>query len=193
MDTTRPSLLIRIRDPKDGEAWTKFYELYGPLLYRYARSRGLSHEDAEDVRSTCYEAIVKQIASFEYDKARGGFKAWLRTLVNRRVVDRLRKKAARPIVAEALNNLPSTSPTAEELWEEQWQIQHLRYCTEAARQHVSTQTFEAFQLLAHDGLSVPDVCERLAINANQVYKAKARVLEAIRLQMALIFPEELDN
>ena len=38
---TRPSLLRRIRDPGDTQSWRTFVDLYGPLIYRHARSRGL--------------------------------------------------------------------------------------------------------------------------------------------------------
>ena len=193
VDTTSPSLLIRIRDRDDTDAWSKFYDLYGPLLYRYARSRGLSHDDAEDVRGNCYEAIVKQIKTFEYDKEKGGFKAWLRTLVNRRVVDRLRKRKSQALESKHLRDVQAETPAADELWDEYWKNQHLRYCIEAARQNVSTQSYEAFQLMAQEGLSAQAVAERLGLNTNQVYKAKARVLKAIRQQMALIYPDEISG
>ena len=30
---TRASLLLRLRDPRDGAAWKEFVELYAPLVY----------------------------------------------------------------------------------------------------------------------------------------------------------------
>src|SRR5262245_35761501 len=33
--TTRPSLLIRIRDARDWQAWEEFVDLYGPLIYQF--------------------------------------------------------------------------------------------------------------------------------------------------------------
>ena len=183
MDTTRPSLLIRIKNPRDAEAWAEFHELYAPLLYRYARARGLSHEDAEDVRATCYETIVRQIARFEYDKQKGGFKAWLRTLVNRRVIDLLRKHRDERADSVALAELPANEPAPDELWEQHWQEQHLAYCVEQVRASVTPQTFEAFELLVRDECSVPDVCNRLALTPKQVYRAKSRVLQLVRQRM----------
>ena len=44
--TTRPSLLLRMRDARDHEAWHTFVELYAPLVYRFARKRGLQDADA---------------------------------------------------------------------------------------------------------------------------------------------------
>jgi RNA polymerase sigma-70 factor (ECF subfamily) len=189
MDQTRTSLLIRIRDPRDTQAWAEFHELYAPLLYAFARARGLKHADAEDVRSSCYEAIVRQIKDFEYDKDRGGFKAWLRTLVQRRVVDLLRKHREETAESQDLAAAADRQPEPEELWEQHWREQHLRYCLERVRAQVSESTFAAFRMLTQDDCSVPDVCDRLSMNANQVYKAKSRVLELVRAEMAAIYSE----
>src|SRR5436190_5925581 len=37
---TRASLLLRLRDPHDGDAWKEFVGLYMPLVYGYARKQG---------------------------------------------------------------------------------------------------------------------------------------------------------
>lgn len=190
MDTTRASLLIRIKDPRNTQAWAEFHDLYAPLLYRYARARGLCHQDAEDVRSKCYEAIVRQIPHFDYDKQKGGFKAWLRTLVNRRVIDFLRKRREVLADTDELASLASDEAAVDQLWEEHWKQQHLRYCVQQAGLHVSAQSFEAFRLLVEEHRSVPEVCQHLNINANQVYKARARVLAAVRELMQAMFAED---
>jgi hypothetical protein len=43
---TRASLLVRLRDARDGAAWTGFVDLYAPLVYGYARKVGLQDADA---------------------------------------------------------------------------------------------------------------------------------------------------
>ena len=43
---TRASLIARLAEPADMEAWTEFVEIYLPLLYRLARQKGLQHADA---------------------------------------------------------------------------------------------------------------------------------------------------
>jgi RNA polymerase sigma-70 factor (ECF subfamily) len=186
--TTRASLLVRIRDPRDTRAWEEFHELYAPLLYRYARARGLAHADAEDVRATCYENIVKQIGGFEYDNHRGTFKAWLKTLVNRRVVDLLRKRRERLADDGTLPEVPSPELEPDAAWDKAWRQQHLRYCVNLVRVDVPDVTFEAFELLMRDE-PVAAVCERLGLNANQVYKAKSRILQLVRDQMRAIYAD----
>lgn len=188
-DQTRPSLLLRVRDSTDQEAWTEFYELYAPLLYRYARAQGLNHADAEEIRSQCCESLVKQIPTFEYDRQKGGFKGWLRTMVSRRVIDRLRRNREKQLESADLRRLPCEEAPIDEIWERQWREQHLRFCVQALRSEVSDDTWEAFRLLVDEGMSVPDVCEQLGASANQVYKARARMLALVRKKLQYLEPD----
>jgi RNA polymerase sigma-70 factor (ECF subfamily) len=188
MNTTRASLLIRVRDPRDSDAWEEFHKLYAPLLYAYARARGLNHNDADEIRSVCYEAIVRQMPSFEYEKDRGGFKAWLRTLVQRRVVDWVRKRRENQAGSGELVAVEDSADGPDDAWERSWRQRHLAYCVEKVRTAVSEQTYSAFRLLLDD-TPVPQICDQLGMNPNQVYKAKARVLELVKTEMQLLDPE----
>jgi len=183
MRTTRASLLIRIRDPNAGEAWSEFHELYAPLIFRYARRRGLNRDDADDVRSECYKAIVQQIGTFDYDKAKGGFKAWLRTMVDRRVIDHFRKKREQNANSGAVRQLEAVHASPEEIWETEWRNQHLKHCVEQLRSEVSRATFAAFSIVVIEGRPVEEACRELEMNPNQVYKAKARMLRRVRDKM----------
>lgn len=46
---TRESLLIRVRDLQDRDAWDQFVQIYRPVVYRLARNRGLQDADAQDL------------------------------------------------------------------------------------------------------------------------------------------------
>src|SRR5262249_39182590 len=116
MTTTRTSLLIRIRDRSDVEAWRNFQELYAPLLYRYAGTRGLSREDAEDVRDECMAVVARKIADFEYDKAKGGFKNWLYRIASGKVIDLLRRRHEKQADSGQMAALPDPAPTPDETW-----------------------------------------------------------------------------
>lgn len=191
-DRTRPSLLLRVRNREDAEAWEEFYELYAPLLYNYARASGLNHNDAEEVRSQCCEALVRQIPTFEYNRQKGGFKAWLRTMVSRRVIDRLRRRREHSLESADLRKLPHDDESADEIWERNWREEHLRFCVQAVRQQVSAETWDTFRMLVHEGLSVAEVCGRLQVSANQVYKARSRMLELVKRKMAYLDPPDAE-
>ncbi len=193
MNTTRASLLIRIRDPKDSVSWREFHELYAPLIYRYARKRGLGHDEAEEVRSSCFETIVKSIQEFDYVSAKGGFKAWLQKIVLNRVIDLKRKHVVHQIETDELRSIPDGENTPEQAFDEQWKLSHLSFCLERVRTKLPETTMRAFELLV-DGKPVVDVCQELQINSNQVYKAKSKVLKLVREQMHLVlgFDSQID-
>ncbi len=46
---THPSLLVRLRDRSDEQAWCELTEIYGPVAYQLARRRGLQEADPQDL------------------------------------------------------------------------------------------------------------------------------------------------
>ena len=179
-DATSKTLLHRVRDARDEAAWQDFFRIYSPLLERYARSHGLTAADAEDVRDQCLAVVARKMPAFEYERAKGGFKGWLYRIARGKVIDHLRRPQARQAETRELGALVDHEPTPDQVWEDGWRAEHLRYCLEIARAKESERTYAAFELLLEHDLSVPEVCERLGLNANQVYKAKSRVLARVR-------------
>jgi len=180
MRTTRITLLGRVKDLSNQTTWVEFHDLYAPLLYNYARSRGLTHADAEEIRDECLEVVARKITAFEYDRSKGGFKCWLYRIASCKVIDMLRKKREKRADTRAIRLLADAEPAPDDLWEQHWRNEHLKYCGQQARDSVSELSYRAFHILLFDGCAVPDVCEALGLKPNQVYKAKSRVLKRVR-------------
>lgn len=182
--TTSRTLLHRLRNPADAEAWNSFFEIYAPLLESYARARGLSSSDAEEVRDECLALVTRRMPAFDYDCSRGGFQAWLYTLAHGKIVDHLRRRREPQPDTRDLGTLPDPSPGPDEIWERTWRREHLRFALSEARRRTPPRSFRVFELLLLEGLTVPEVCDRAGLNANQVYKAKSRVLACVREVMS---------
>ena len=183
MKDTRATLLLRLRDRGDDTAWSEFHELYAPLLYFYARERGLTCADAEEIRDQCLLVVAQKIAKFDYDRSKGGFKNWLYRIANGKVIDFLRKQREQPADTNVLRNLPDPQPSPEELWDQQWRQQHILYCAAQVSGAFSKTTYRVFELLAFEGREVDEVCMQLDLTRNQVYIAKSRVLRQIRARI----------
>src|ERR1700730_2177248 len=82
---TRLSLLIRLRDLQDHEAWAQFVGVYAPLIYGYVRKRGLQDADAADLTQACLRQVAAHVGSLEYDPRRGSFRGWLFTIVRNKL------------------------------------------------------------------------------------------------------------
>src|SRR5262245_49664169 len=82
---TRASLLVRIRDGRDHEAWGQFVELYAPVVYGFARKRGLQDADAADVMQDVLRSVASAADRLNYDPSRGTFRGWLYTVARNKV------------------------------------------------------------------------------------------------------------
>ncbi|HUR27405.1 MAG TPA: sigma-70 family RNA polymerase sigma factor [Planctomycetota bacterium] len=180
VDTTRKTLLQRVRDNTDHAAWEQFFALYAPLLEAYARAMGLSRNDAEEVRDECLALITRRMPSFEYERAKGSFQAWLYRLARGKVVDHLRRPSTQRASTETLFSIEDSGNALDERWETLWRREHLRHAFSVARRGEDATTVAVFELLMIEGLPVADVVARTGLGARQVYKVKARMLKRVR-------------
>ena len=94
---TRSTLLVRLKDLDNQQAWQEFFDVYWVLLFNFARRTGLNESDAEEVVMETVETVARKIEDFEYNRQRGRFKGWLLTIVRFKLGDRLsQEKAAGP-------------------------------------------------------------------------------------------------
>lgn len=188
MENTRSTLLVRLKDRSDQAAWRTFDALYRPMLTSYARSRGLSHQDAEDVSQQCAAAVLEHIADYEHA---GSFKAWLRSIAGHKIADQFRKRREVQAGTGVLTSLQDTGDSASDQWERQWSMSHLMYCAEMVRTEVAPGTYNAFVGYAIEGRPPAEVGASLGMTANQVYVAKHRVIERIRSLVLELTGEDL--
>lgn len=183
MESTRTSLLLRIRNRRDAVAWQTFDAIYRPMLRRFARARGLAENDAEDVVQHCLAAIQSHLDSFDYDPSKGRFRGWLRTIVNNHVRSLLRKRMV-PAVAE-LPTVRAAGPgeSPEDVFDRIWMEEHLRHALRLVREETDANTYAAFRFYVLDGWDVDRVCRALELSADQIYRIKWRVTRKLREKM----------
>ena len=86
---TSLTLIIRLGDADDREAWEAFVERYTPRIYAWCRRFRLQESDAADVTQEVLCKLIGAMRSAKYDPARGSFRAWLKTVTGNTVRDLL--------------------------------------------------------------------------------------------------------
>src|SRR5437899_12050556 len=90
--TTRASLLLRLADTENQQAWAEFIELYEPLVHRLLRKFGLQDADLRDVAQDVFVAVSRNLDRFEPAFGRGSFRAWLRTITRNLLINFLAQR-----------------------------------------------------------------------------------------------------
>ena len=186
---TRPSLLIRLRDSQDHEAWRSFNRLYGPLIFDYCRSRGLQEQDSAEVMQETLIQISKSIQSFEYQSDRGRFRGWVGTIVRGKLVEFCRRRERFPKTQTL--SADSVIATSEGTWNDVW-LEHVVHAALAkVKQRLATKTWQAFRAVWLDGCDPGEVAANLQSDLAWVYLAKSRGLRLLREEVSFLADEPL--
>jgi RNA polymerase sigma-70 factor (ECF subfamily) len=194
LPATRLSLVLRLRDGKDREAWRQFVQIYAPVVYRYARKRGLQDADAADLTQDVLRAVNGSVGRFEGNSSRGSFRGWLFTLAHHKLYDLLARQRRECAgsgdsgVLEMLQRQPAAEN--EELWNREYQQRVFAWAVEQVRPAFQERTWQAFWQAAVEGRSGQHVAEELGMTVAAVYLAKSRVMARIREQIQQIQGDE---
>jgi RNA polymerase sigma factor (sigma-70 family) len=188
---TRASLLVRLRDPRDQDAWHEFFQVYSSVIYGYARRHGMQDADAADLMQDVLRRVARSADKLDYDPRRGTFRGWLFTVTRNRfydLIDRKRKQvqaSGGSDMVEQLNHQPASADGMDAAWEQEYQQGILRWAMERVRGEFQETTWQAFLLTAMEGKSPQSVAEQLKTSAGSVYVAKSRVLARLRDEVQL--------
>ncbi len=195
---TRATLLARLKDGEDGEAWREFVRLYGPVVYRFARNRGLQDADAADLMQDVLRSVARNAHRLEYDPKRGTFRGWLYTVTRNKIYNFLDGNRRRPRGTgdpDAHDRLDSTparetddGPDAD--WEREYQRRLSAKAMDKVKGEFQPNTWQAFWQTAVEGKAAGEVGTSLKMTSGAVYIAKSRVLARLRDEVKKMQAEE---
>src|SRR4051812_24711188 len=183
---TRLSLLVRLRDARDGGAWSQFVDLYAPLVYGFARKHGLQDADAADLTQDVLQAVSGAIRKLDYDPRRGSFRGWLFTVVRNKLRNFLaaQKRPGRGTgdsdAQRRLQELPARDEDQAAWWDQEYERRVVAWAAEQVRGHFQPSTWQAFWQTAVEGQAAPKVAPALGLSVAAVYLAKGRVMARLK-------------
>ncbi len=195
---TSATLLDRLTDPSDDEAWAIFYDFYAPFILSCCLDRGCSRTLAEEVLQEVMVNLLRVMPEFRYDRRDGHFRAYLRRLVENRLLDAYRreKRQGRLLGRYAEQGeiqAHHDEPVVAVDWDASWRKLVLRRAVERAKAKVHSTTFRSFEMYVLQERPIAEVTAELGISRNAVYQHKQRMMRLIQLAATAIEEEMGDE
>jgi RNA polymerase sigma-70 factor (ECF subfamily) len=192
---TSATMLARVQNPADREAWDEFVARYGPRIREWCRRWSLQDADAEDVTQEVLLRLAQKLRDFRYDPSRS-FRAWLKTVTHhawRNFVDSQRPGVGSGDSAiQALLNAVEAPETLVEHLDDEFERDLTEEAMARVRARVSPHTWEAFRLLVFEELSGAEVAPRVNMQVAMVYCARSKVQKMLKAEVRCMqgLPEE---
>lgn len=192
---TRASLLVQLRDGANHGAWQEFLKRYGPVVYGFARKRGLQDADAADVMQDVMRSVSAAIARLDYDRKQGTFRGWLFTISRNKIFNFLSARRIRPrSTGDSSTNRVLESQADDHDGEEEWEMEYHRRLASLAMERIrgefQEKSWQAFWLTAVDGEAAHEVSKRLGLSTGAIYVAKSRVLARLKEEVGVMERQE---
>lgn len=187
---TRHSLILRLRDREDAQAWQEFADIYEPVIYRVATARGMQHADALELVQRVLMAVARAVDRFQPDQKRAKFRTWLYTITHNEFCRQFASSKKQPAagnsaIRELVNSLPAKSlPTDQDDFSIEYRRAVFRWAAEIVKQQVKPSTWEAFWRTKIDDEPTDVVAADLGLSIGAVYIARSRVMARLEKQAA---------
>jgi RNA polymerase sigma factor (sigma-70 family) len=181
---TRDSLILRLPTPSDAQAWREFIEIYEPLLFRFARRRGLQDADAREIAQNVFLSVARAVERWQPNKQQGRFRAWLFCIARNQLINFIAKHGKQRGSGDStqlrlLRELPEPTPEIDEITRD-YRKEMFRLAAAQARESFQESTWTAFWKTAVLGLEVQQVAQDLQLSPTAIYIARSRVTAKIR-------------
>ena len=180
---TRLSLIVRLKDHDDQEAWGEFLEIYRPLVYRLAICKGLQDADAEDVVQQVFGSVARAVDRWQPDAARATFRTWLTTIARNATINALVRRAPDRASGdtadrELLAEYAETADSQVLVMESRREI--FQWAARRVREEFEPKTWDAFWLTAVEGHDVTEVAKAIDKKPGAIYAARSRVMKRLK-------------
>lgn len=185
---TRQSLIVRLKDRADDEAWFEFTEIYRPLIFRLACRRGMQHADAEDLVQQVLSAVARVIDRWQEDPQRARFRTWLARVASNAILNALTRRtfdrgAGGSELLELFDLQPAGGP-ASDLVRVEHRREVFRWAARQIRPEFQSETWDAFWKTAVEGRDVDELARELNRSRGSIYAARSRVMRRLREKVA---------
>ena len=174
----------------DRDAWHRFVDLFGPIIYRWCRQSGLQSADAADVLQNVLQAVHLHVDQFHRDDSGGTFRGWLWTITKNKLCDHYKHAKSIPQPRGGGERLEQAHPGAGSLADcpvdidgTDLEASVAHRTLDLVKAQFEEQTWDAFWRATMLREKAAEIAADMGMSVAAVYKAKSRVLQRVRQEL----------
>ena len=189
---TRDSLIARLTDPADRQAWEEFACIYQPLIYRVCMRRGLQDADARDISQRILWTVAQAAETWKSECPIENFRGWLSRVTTNAALNVIARESkhrgsARSTIWDLLEKVPDRSDLSSDdlsLWDIEKRKAIFRVAAERIQPQYSPDVWQLFWRTAVEGEDIGLVANQLGKTMGAAYMARSRIMIALRSEVA---------
>ncbi len=191
--TTRISLILRLKNRDDAEAWDEFVNLYEPTILRIARQMGLSNSDAADACQDVLLRLTNVVEKWDHQTKGATFRGWLYRVARNAFLNFVEANSKKLVQTQQFNleAIPESTDGIDSFFDLELSRQIFARASQKIKPGFSPSNWSAFWLSYVEQVAIVDVAQQLQIEASQVYLARSRVVSRLKTEVARITSGDL--
>src|SRR5262245_44273035 len=172
MPQTSASLLERLRDRADSEAWTRMVSLYSPMIRTWSGRYRLAGSDVDVISQAVLRSVVANLSRLQHNSRAGAFRNWLRVITVNSLRQKLRADRKRldcpggHVLLKSLSELQDPESDLSRLWNRIHDTHVLRTLLTWAESEFEAKTWQAFRRQVLEEASPRIVAAQLDMTVN---------------------------
>ncbi|WP_322608874.1 RNA polymerase sigma factor [Pontiella agarivorans] len=178
--STRKTLIARIKDQYDEQAWQEFIEFYTRYIYSIIRQMRISEDDADEIHQKVMVKLWAKIPDLNTEEILR-FRSYLATVTKNEVRQFIRSRTRRverenkAYHDDSISYLQSIRlPEIDQIAEEEWRVHLTNLALKKVQTQFSRKAIEAFKLRIQ-GISYEEIAQRVGLTVGSVKKLTSRV------------------
>ena len=185
-ESTSASLLDGLRE-ESPEAWSRFTDIWTPLIYRRCRRLGCSSEAARDIAQNVLLRVFRGFPGFSRDGKTYRLRYWIQGILRREIAEFFRRNGdLRPTGGSEFQVVMANIPVLEDEeesgdWFEPAQI--LARALDVVRQDVEPHNWQAFKLIYFESYTPAEAAEKLGREPASIRQATRRIRKKLEFEV----------
>lgn len=183
MNTTRFTLIHRVKDPSNEEAWKIFSEAYEGYITAVLQKVGIGRDEAGDLRQEILLKLWKQLPDFDYEPDKGKFRTWLYQIIRNTAYTHMKScHSARQRNERYFQENQDGPDQLDQLLRDEWKAFICQKALDNLREAFADQSVEIFEKTLEGG-DVSELAASYGLKENTVYRIKNRVKERLIVEV----------